>query len=474
MIFKRFYDESLAQASYLIGCEKTREAIVLDPGLDSEMYEDAAEADRLRISHVAETHIHADFVSGARALAEKLGATLHLSAEGDGAWGYTSAALRAAEPLSQDTEIGLGEVTLQAAHTPGHTPEHISFMVTDAERGAGAVGAVTGDFIFVGDVGRPDLLERAVGAAGSAEQLAARLYRSVQRFKSRPDHLQLWPGHGAGSACGKSLGALPQTTLGYERLYNWAFEDLSEGEFVRRALEHQPVPPRYFAEMKKINRDVADLPPGAEPAERGRRGIDAALDRGTTVVDTRTARAFGESHVPGTLNVPLNKSFLTWMGALVPYDRDLFLIVDGDAGSARRIARDLRKIGLVRIAGYATAAALGESSRTRSNSGRIQEVDALTLQARRREPSLQVVDVRSPEEWSVGHIPGALHIPLAALPDRLGEVDASAPVVVHCQGGGRSAIAASYLKSHGISRVANLTGGFDAWLKEDLPAERGQ
>lgn len=474
MKFKRFYDESLAQASYLIGCEKTREAIVLDPGLDSEMYELAAETDGLRISHVAETHIHADFVSGARALANNLGAALHLSAEGDGEWGYTSAARSAAQPLSQHSEIRLGEVTLKAVHTPGHTPEHISFMVTDAVRGPGSVGAVTGDFIFVGDVGRPDLLERAVGAAGSAEQSAAQLYRSVQRFKSHPDHLQLWPGHGAGSACGKSLGALPQTTLGYERLYNWAFGALSEREFVRRALEHQPAPPRYFAEMKKINRDVADLPRPTEPVETDRDAIEAAVARGTTVVDTRTARAFGESHVSGTLNVPLGKSFLTWTGALVPYDRDLFLIVDGDADSARRVARDLRKIGLVRIAGYATADALSESSGANSSTERIQEVDVSTLESRRGDPSLQVIDVRSPEEWSAGHLPGAVHIPLAALPVRLGEIDARAPVVVHCQGGGRSAIAASYLKSHGVERVSNLTGGFDAWLKEDLPVERGQ
>jgi hydroxyacylglutathione hydrolase len=473
MILKRFYDDSLAQASYLIGCEKTREAIVVDPGLDFENYEDAAASDRLRISHIAETHIHADFISGTRGLAEKLGAALHLSATGNGDWGYTEAAMRAAQPLSDDTEIRLGAVTLRAVHTPGHTPEHITFIVTDAERGAGPVGAITGDFIFVGDVGRPDLLERAVGAAGSAEKSATNLYRSVQSFMSHPDHLQLWPGHGAGSACGKSLGALPQTTLGYERLYNWAFSGLPEREFVRRALEHQPVPPRYFAEMKRINRDAAALPGHREPEAVGADGISAALERAATVVDTRPASRFAQRHVPGTINVPLGKSFLTWTGALVPYDRDVFLIVEGDANSVKRVARELRKIGLVRIAGYATAEEIEEQSPSRDGETRAEEIEVRTFGSRPRGASLQLIDVRSPEEWFAGHVPGAVHIPLAALPDRLSEIDAHAPVVVHCQGGGRSAIAASYLKSHGVESVANLTGGFDAWVKSDLPVERG-
>ncbi|MDQ3673202.1 MAG: rhodanese-like domain-containing protein [Gemmatimonadota bacterium] len=472
MILKRFYDESLAQASYLIGCERTREAIVVDPGLDSEEYELAATDNRLRISHVAETHIHADFVSGARDLAERLGAALHLSAEGNGDWGYTTAALRSAQPLSEDSEIRLGDVTIQAVHTPGHTPEHLCFVVTDAERGPGSVGAVTGDFIFVGDVGRPDLLERAVGAAGSAEQSAAQLYRSVQSFKARPDHLQLWPGHGAGSACGKSLGALPQTTLGYERLYNWAFGGLPESEFVKRALEHQPVPPRYFAEMKKLNRDDAALPRRSDLPAIGPDGIKAALESGATVVDTRPAPRFAERHVTGTVNVPLGKSFLTWVGALVPYDRDVFLIVDGDGGSARAAAAQLRKIGLVRVAGFATSDTVDELSRGQRKGDQLQEIDARTLDSRRREASLQVIDVRSPEEWLAGHMPGALHIPLAALPDRLDEIDANTPVVVHCQGGGRSAVAASYLKSHGVESVANLTGGFDAWVANGLAVER--
>ena len=472
MILKRFYDDSLAQASYLIACETSREAIVVDPGLEVEQYERAAAAERLRITHVADTHIHADYVSGARTLAEKVGATLHLSAEGEKTWGYTEAALSAAEPVKAGAELRFGDVSLEALHTPGHTPEHVAFMVTDRARGTGPVGALTGDFIFVGDVGRPDLLERAAGAAGNAERSASQLYESVRSFESRPDHLQLWPGHGAGSACGKSLGALPHTTLGYERLYNWAFEKMSEREFVRRALDHQPVPPRYFREMKRVNRDMAPLPAPEEPSAVLTDDIRAALERGDSVVDTRPAAHFRDGHVPGAINVPLGKSFLTWMGSLVPYDRDLFLVIDANAGSAAAVARQLRKIGLVRVAGYAGREVVTEWSRGRAEPGQLDETDVRTLDRRMRNNSLQVIDVRSPDEWAAGHLRGAIHIPLAALPERLGEIDAGKPVVVHCQGGGRSAIAASYMKSRGLRTVANLRGGFEAWLADDLPVER--
>src|SRR3954468_16121147 len=213
MLFKRFYDDNLAQASFLIGCERAREAVVVDPNVDVAQYVRAAGAERLRIAHVTETHIHADFVSGARALATAAGATLHLSGEGSGQWGYSTDALASAHALADGDDISFGSVRLRASHTPGHTPEHLSFFVSDLARGENPVGALTGDFIFVGDVGRPDLLERAVGAEGSMEASAGSLYDSIQKFLRQPDHLQIWPGHGAGSVCGRSLGSMPQSTL---------------------------------------------------------------------------------------------------------------------------------------------------------------------------------------------------------------------------------------------------------------------
>ncbi|HMI42782.1 MAG TPA: MBL fold metallo-hydrolase, partial [Gemmatimonadaceae bacterium] len=349
MLFKRFYDDNLAQASYMLVCEKTREAIVIDPTLDVSQYTRAAGAERARITHVTETHIHADFISGSRALAEATGGTLHLSAEGGTEWGYTDAAMKTASPLGEGSEILIGKIRLGVGHTPGHTPEHLTFLVSDLQRGEEPVGALTGDFVFVGEVGRPDLLERAAGAKGSMAGAAGDLYRSLRKFSIQPDHLQIWPGHGAGSACGKSLGSMPQSTLGYEKLVNWAFADMTEKEFVAKVLKDQPVPPRYFAAMKRVNR-AAELPAPPKPSQQlALPELESALKAETPVIDTRAATKFAAEHVPGTLNIPLGKSFLNWTGALVPEDRDFYLLTEAESDDAvEPIFSDLAKIGLTR------------------------------------------------------------------------------------------------------------------------------
>ena len=240
MILERVYDDMLAQASYLIASDHSDDAIVIDPLRDVEQYVSLAARKHLRIAYVAETHIHADFVSGARELAARTGAQLLLSGHGEGEWKYhTSGRL-----IRHGDCIELGDVTLEVRHTPGHTPEHIAFVVVDHAATEQPIGMVSGDFIFVGDVGRPDLMEHAANERGTATALARRLYQSIQATRSLPDHLQIWPGHGAGSACGRALGALPATTLGYERLATWAFQVRDEGEFVRTVLEGQPeIPP---------------------------------------------------------------------------------------------------------------------------------------------------------------------------------------------------------------------------------------
>jgi len=467
MLFKRFYDDNLAQASYLIACERTREAVVVDPNLDIAQYTRGAGAEHVRITHVTETHIHADFVSGAQALAAATGAKLHLSTEGAKDWGYTSDALERAEPLRDGSEISFGKVRLRAAHTPGHTPEHLTFFVSDLERGPEPVGALTGDFVFVGDVGRPDLLERAAGAHGTMERSAAELYRSTMEFKEQPDHLQIWPGHGAGSACGKSLGSMPQSTLGYEKLFNWAFAEMSEREFVRRVLEDQPVPPRYFAAMKKINRGAHPVsPPQIVPRELGNDDLDAALKNGAVVVDTRPAERFAGGHIPGTLNIPRNKSFLNWCGALVPENSDLYLITDAESDDAVKLLfSDLAKIGLSPNHGYFGHQVFSAWASAHGDLEKVRQLDAAQLRKAASDRRVQVVDVRGPDEWRRGHLPGAIHIPLAALPERIGELDASAPIILHCKGGGRSAIATSFLQARGIANVSNLTGGYEGWVK---------
>ena len=467
MHFRRFYDENLAQASYMLVCDHTREAIVIDPTVDVSQYTRAAGAERARITHVTETHIHADFVSGSRALAEAAGARLHLSAEGGKEWGYTEAALKTAEPLRDGSEILVGRVRLKAAHTPGHTPEHVTFFVSDLERGEGPVGAFTGDFVFVGEVGRPDLLERAAGVKGNMDGSAADLFRSIRKFSAQPDHLQIWPGHGAGSACGKSLGAMPQSTLGYEKLFNWAFASQSEKEFIARVLQDQPVPPRYFASMKRINR-AAELPRALRlPQELGFSELESALNERLPVIDTRGATKFAAGHVPGTLNIPLGKSFLNWTGALVPDDVDFYVITEADTDSViESVVGDLAKIGLSRVAGVFRASVMHEWKAGRGNPAQVSQIIPTELENIRGKKRVQVVDVRAPDEWSRGHLPGAVHIPLAALPDRLGELDPSVPIVLHCQGGGRSSIAASFLQARGVENVSNLAGGYERWVAE--------
>jgi len=473
MFFQRFYDENLAQASYMIACEKTREAVIIDPNLDVSQYTKAAGAQRARIAHVTETHIHADFVSGARALAEATGAQLHLSAEGGKEWGYTDTAMKAARPLRDGSEILVGRVRLRAVHTPGHTPEHLVFFVSDLERGEDPVGALSGDFVFVGDVGRPDLLERAAGAKGSMEVSARDLFKSLRTLSAQPDHLQIWPGHGAGSACGKSLGAMPQTTLGYEKLFNWAFADMSEKEFVAKVLEDQPVPPRYFAVMKRVNRAGVLPATHATPTLLRLDELETALRSSKLVIDTRVAEKFAAGHVPGTLNIPLGKSFLNWSGALVPDDSDFYLITESESDDAVKATfDDLAKIGLTRVAGFFRSNVLDDWKSKHGEPQQVPQMDSNHLHEVLGRENIQVVDVRAPDEWSEGHLPGAIHIPLAALPERVSELDASRPIVLHCKGGGRSSIATSFLQSKGLGSVSNLAGGYEGWVAEGFEVEK--
>jgi len=362
MFFKRFYDDSLAQASYMIGCQRTGEALVVDPNRDIAQYIDAARDEKLRIAQVTETHIHADFVSGARELAAQTGAQLLLSGEGGADWQYAYAADAGARVLHDGNVFTIGNIHIEVLHTPGHTPEHISFLVTDGPASREPWGILTGDFVFVGDVGRPDLLERAAGHANTMEAGGRALFRSLARFRALPDHVQVWPGHGAGSACGKALGAVASSTAGYEKLSNWALASMTEDEFVHSVLEGQPEPPAYFAQMKRINKtgpaNFADgkgqfpQPPRLAPAV-----LEDILRRGEVVVDVRAAPSFAQGFLPGTLNIPLDRSFVTWSGWLLPYDRDVWLIApDGDR--ANQAARALAMIGLDRVAGYFSTDAL--------------------------------------------------------------------------------------------------------------------
>jgi hydroxyacylglutathione hydrolase len=464
MLFKRFYDDGLAQASYLIGCEATGEAIVVDANRDIAQYIDAAVREKMRITHVTETHIHADFVSGSRELAKVTGAALLLSAEGGPDWLYAFAESDDARLLHDGDAIDVGNVRLAVMHTPGHTPEHVSFLVTDRATRDLPVGLLSGDFVFVGDVGRPDLLERAAHVADTMEASAHDLFRSLQRFRALPDFVQVWPGHGAGSACGKALGSMPQSTVGYEKIANWGVASVNEADFVREVLAGQPEPPTYFAAMKRINRDGPPMLGGMRtPKALAGAELSPLVALGAPLVDIRAATAFAAGHIPGVLNIPLEKSFSTWAGWLLPYTRKIFLIAD-DAASATAAAREMAMIGLDHIGGWLSAADSAVVARERT-----AQIGATDLATRLAAHDVTLVDVRNRSEWDHGHIDGAIHIPVGHLEARLAELPRELPIVVQCQGGVRSAIASSVLLSLGVADVINLTGGFNEWIDAGLP-----
>ncbi len=373
MLLRRFYDDKLAQASYMVGCQATGEAVVVDPHRDTDVYLEAAEKEGMRIRYVTETHIHADFLSGARQLAKKVGATLLLSDEGGEDWRYGFAAEDGATLLHDGDRIELGRITLEALHTPGHTPEHLSFRITDGAASDRPMGVLTGDFLFVGDVGRPDLLEKAAGVAGTMEAGARVLWASLERFRSMPDYLQILPGHGAGSACGKALGSVPSSTLGYEKLVNWAFQCADEEEFVQEVLADQPEPPVYFAHMKRMNRDgpaVLDRLP--EPEAMRSLGRPAPLRRrGRRSPESRRLR---RGAPPGNAQPPLGPGLYD-LGRLAPSVRRAHPLrgLRGGAGarSGPRSRHD-RHRSLGRIRGRGRAGLVEgkvHSSRRRSSIG---------------------------------------------------------------------------------------------------------
>lgn len=462
MILHRIYNDELAQASYLVGSQETGEALIVDPNRDADQYVRAAEQEGLRITAVIETHIHADFVSGAPELSQRTGARLLLSDAGPREWKYAYARDVGATLLCDGDEFQVGEIRLRAMHTPGHTPEHLSLLVTDTEVAPEPMGAFTGDFLFVGDVGRPDLLETAAGIVGAKEVGARQLFAALSRFREQPDYLQIWPGHGTGSACGRSLGAVPQSTMGYEKRFNWGFQVTDEEEFVREVLSDQPDTPAYFARMKQVNRHgaapISSLP---SPSELPASTLRQELGRDTMVVDIRSAREYAVGHVPGTLNLPLGSGFLTWAGELLPYDRPLALL--GASASVFEAIHQLRLIGHDAVTGYWTLEALRHWEADAGPLEGLRRIAPVDLRPLVERGEVEVLDVRRPGEHEAEHIQGSRNVPLAQLKRRLGEVPEDRPVAVHCQGGLRSAIAASILAAHGHKDVLDLEGGFSAW-----------
>jgi len=503
MLFRMIYDDMLAQAAYLIGCQRTGEAILFDPERDVDRYIAIAAKEGMRIVAVAETHIHADFLSGARELAEQLDCTVYVSDEGDADWKYqwlaSSSRGRAYRHrlLKHGDTFNVGAIQFTALHTPGHTPEHVCYLVTD--RGGGAtepMGIISGDFLFVGDLGRPDLLESAAGFAGLADASAKRLYQTVKSIASLPDYLQVWPGHGAGSACGKALGAVPQSTLGYERRFNAALRaSSSEREFTQFILEGQPEPPLYFARMKRDNKMgpnvLGTLPrprelnadelvalaggfvgsptpsrgdaltPALSPGERGRFPGSAVLPgSGVAIVDTRPWAQFKAGHVAGSLFHPLNNSFATDAGSMIAEGEAIYLIAEPSKVEAA--VRALVRIGLDDVRGFFDPRKLGEYTAAGGRLITTAEFPPSEARAFGDTHRAFFLDVRRAAEFAEGHIPGATNIAHTRLLSRLTDVPRDRPIVVNCRSGGRSARACALLQKHGYD-VVNLDGGYTAW-----------
>lgn len=454
MFLRQIFDPHLSQYVYLIDCQRTGEAIVIDPERDIDRYRTAAAEEGLRLTAVAETHIHADFVSGAREFAADPSVRVYLSADGGPDWqiewarGAVNVVL-----LHHDDFFKVGNIQFQALHTPGHTPEHLVYLVTDIGGGANEpMALLSGDFHFVGDVGRPDLLEQAAGFAGTQETAARQLYASLRGVAHLPCHLEILPAHGAGSACGKALGSVPFSTFGYELKFNPAFKlalDGSENDFVKFILNGQPEPPAYFANMKRVNKvGPAVLGTLPHPPYMNLDDVSGRLDEPNFVVlDTREdLSAFLARHLRRSLFVPGAK-FSDFAGSYLQPENEIVLVVD-ELADTDEFVRQLVRIGFDHIVDVILASAIAtapESATKGTLSVTFADVPALLVGSAHR----QVVDVRSAMDFSGAHLRGAQNVPHTRLRPRLDEVPSNVQLLVHCASGLRAAGACAFLERRG-------------------------
>lgn len=464
MILKQYYLGCLAHASYLIGDQQSGTAVIVDPQRDVDHYVADAEAQGLTIRHVFLTHFHADFVAGHLELRDRVGARIHIGAAAETE--YDKA------PMADDDELSFGTVRLVTLQTPGHTPESMCILVFDTDKSSDApVAVLTGDTLFIGDVGRPDL---GASVGWEASDLAALLYESLhEKLLPRvPDDALVYPAHGAGSLCGKSLSEETFSTMGVQRQYNYALQPMDKTSFIELVTADQPEAPKYFsydAQMNAQERQTLDaaLEGGLRPMS-----LDetlAAHVEGAQLLDVREGDDYAGAHLTGSINIDLDGKFASWAGMLLAHDRPIVLIAT--PGTQDEAAMRLGRIGFDNVAGYLADGMMALANRD-DLVGRTERITARTLDERRRDDGgLCVIDVRAPGEHADGHIPAALHIPLPQLPDRLGDIPRDQTAVVYCAGGYRSAIAASVLQLHGLPRVLDLVGGFNAWSSAGLPTE---
>ncbi|MFN5375546.1 MAG: MBL fold metallo-hydrolase [Chitinophagaceae bacterium] len=465
MFFQHVYDKTLAQASYFIGCQKAGVAAVIDPKRDVDTYLEIAKQNNMKITHVLETHIHADFLTGSRELAALTGAKLYLSDEGGEGWEYEFDHIG----VKDGSSFMVGNLKIDVLHTPGHTPESISFLLTDTPASPEPVMFFTGDFVFVGDIGRPDLLEKAAGMTGTMDAGAHEMYKSIKKFSDLPDYIQVWPGHGAGSACGKALGAVPSTTVGYEKVRNWAFRFANDEKgFVNFLLEDQPEPPKYFAMMKKLNKvDRPLLTSVPKLKQLSNAELSEAMNKGVKLIDARVKTEFAKGYIPGSINIQGNNSFATWAGWYLGYDEQFILLAE--ESQLDDLTRKLMRIGLDNIMGYVSSTDAYVQAGGKLDT--VPVIDINTFKEVMQEPNVQIVDLRGATEYKSGHIKNADHVFVGTILKNLDKVSKDKKVVIHCQGGDRATIGYSLLAREGYTNVLNYSASMNEWLALGNPVE---
>jgi glyoxylase-like metal-dependent hydrolase (beta-lactamase superfamily II)/rhodanese-related sulfurtransferase len=456
VIFEQFYLECLSQASYLIGDTTSGAAAVVDPRRDVQQYVDAAAAHGLRITHVLETHFHADFLSGHLELAAATGAEI--------CYGSAAKPQFPARLLADGETVSLGEVRLEIRHTPGHTPESISIVVWERPGDAAPYGVLTGDTLFIGDVGRPDLL---VSVGKTADELGHLLFESITtKLLTLPDATRVYPAHGAGSACGKNLSTETWSTIGEQRATNYALQFRDAESFVAAVTEGQPEAPGYFvydAVRNQQQRPVLDET--ARLAVFGATDLLAARDRGVQIVDVRDPQSFALGHLRGSVNVGLAGRYAEYAGSVISPDEDMVLIAESGTEQEARVR--LARIGYDRVTAWFPAESLVDIPMEVRRASRLSAAEFAAVRGSGRD--LQIVDVRGQGEFAVGHLGGAVHIPVAQLRRRAGELRPDVPTVVYCAGGYRSSIGASVLRAAGFTDVSDVLGGFEA-IRQVQPA----
>ncbi len=460
LILEQMNVEGLAQLSYIVGDDKSGVAVVIDPRRDVDGYIQRARDLGVRLIASIETHIHADFVSGAHELKARMNVPIY--------GGKTEDYQFDLQQMEEGDEIDVGSVTLRAISTPGHTPEHISLLIYDAKQGEEPFGLFTGDTLFNLDVGRPDLL-----GGGTEKKLAADLYHTLfDKMLPLGDRMEIYPCHGAGSACGKSIGDRRQSTIGNERIFNPAFKERSESEFVDWILSAMPEPPRHYARLKKVNAKGATImgcPPTLQPLTPDK-FQQKMQDANTVIVDARSILAFGGGHIPGAINIALRPEFPNWVGWMIDPAQSLLLVVESKR-DVELVTDQLFRIGYDNLVGY-----LHDGMTSWQNAGlplsKVEEWTVHELNQRRQDPSVTVLDVRGDDEYQNGAVPGAKHLYVAHLEDHLDQLDRSQTIATYCGSGYRASIAASILKKHGFERVANVPGSWLAWKNADLPVQQ--